>query len=175
MSGGNLSDNAERQSEEIDAKKYLEGRVKERIDYYCKDARKKKRLFLSMRSLTVVLGAIVPVLINISSPFLTAIATIFSTIVVILVAIESVFHFRERWKNYRAAELMLRREEYYFLTRSGPYEKYFETRSGPDGKIKEKIEGEAFHRLVRQIESTIASESTATLHTLTSLDQKANE
>lgn len=162
MQKENLSDNAEGRSEEIGAERYLKDRVEEKIRSYQKSADKEKLYSLSMRSLTVVLGATVPVLVNISSPFSNAIATIFSTIVVILVAIESVFHFRERWKNHRAAELMLKRERYYFLTRSGPYE-------------KSKSEEEAFHRLVKQIESTIASESTATLHTLTSLDQKANE
>jgi len=170
----NIPDNAKEQFREHDRKGYLEERVTKGIGYYQKEAREAKRIYLTMRSVTVILGAIVPILININTPLSNAIATIFSTTVVILVALESVFHFRERWKNYRVAETMIIREKNYFLTRSGPYEKYYKGHDGSGGTIEEIPEGGAFHQFVRQIESIITSESTASLHTLTSLDQKTN-
>ena len=149
-------------------KNYLNVRVKEMMAYYYKNAELEKRCFIIMRSITVILGAIVPIIVNINSPFSIAITTALSTAVVIIIALESVYQFRGRWKNHRAAEQMIMRETTFFLTRTGPYEKLFENE-------KDEPNREAFHSFVKRIEGIIANESSATLHTMTSSDSSDKE
>jgi len=149
---------------DFDEKNYLTVRVKEKIDYYYKYAELEKRCFTIMRSATIVLGAIVPIIVNINPPFSNAITTAISATVVIFIALESVYQFRGRWKNHRAAEQMITRELTFFLTHTGPYEKLFENEKDDHNKR------EAFHSFVKRIEGIIANESSATLHTMTSSD-----
>ncbi|WP_223815899.1 DUF4231 domain-containing protein [Adhaeribacter rhizoryzae] len=69
--------------------------------------------------------------------------------VVFIVALENVFHFRERWKNYQVAEELLRREKYLFQTKSEPYNNLDETAS--------------YTLLVKNIESIIKDERDKTI------------
>lgn len=87
-----------------------------------------------MRAVTVIGGAIVPVLINLKFKGVDIITTTISLIVVILVSLETVFHFREQWKNYRATEQLLAKEYFNFVTAEGPY--------------RDQDEGEAFLNFV---------------------------
>jgi len=48
-------------------------------------------------------------------------ATIISLAVVILVSLESVYHFGDQWRNYRTTEQFLMREKVLFRTGDGPY------------------------------------------------------
>jgi len=60
-----------------------------------------------MRAFTVVAGGVVPVLVNVEAsinnlvgyPVTKAIITVVSLLVVVTVSLESVFHYREQWKN----------------------------------------------------------------------------
>ncbi len=87
--------------------------------------------------------------------------TTVSLLVVILVSLESVLHYREQWKNYRSTEQYLGHELVYYETRAGAYRDI-------DGK-------QAFLRLVDRVESAIASENAATLNTMTLAQQVTEE
>jgi galactokinase len=67
--------------------------------------------------------------------------------------LESVYRYREQWKNYRSTEQLLGHERIYFETKVGPY-------SGLS-------ESEAFTTLVARVESAIANENSATLNVMT--------
>ena len=72
--------------------------------------------------------------------------------VVVTVSLESVFHYREQWKNYRSTEQLLGHEQYEFLARVGPYKD-----SPPD---------KAFQLFVERVEDAISSENAATLNVM---------
>lgn len=132
---------------------YLKDKVKQYQDWYDKKAVRFKAYYLNMRAATVVGGALVPVLVNLDIPFKNHLTTVISLIVVILVSLESVFHHREQWKNYRTTEQFLSSERILFLTKEGPY--------------KLLANREAFLLFVERVEGTIASENAATLNIMT--------
>jgi len=103
----------------------------------------------------------VPVLANIDYLAAGIGNTVLSLVVVILVSLESVFHYREQWKNYRSTEQLLGDETVYFETRVGPYEGFSAQ--------------EAFRTLVERVESAIAAENASTLNVMTLAGQVTAE
>ena len=104
---------------------YIKARVDMYMGWYNQKAVKFKSYYLNMRALSVVGGAVVPVLVNLNipTPFKNYITTVISLVVVIMVSLESVYHYREQWKNYRSAEQFIGAEKFHFLTKEGPYKK----------------------------------------------------
>lgn len=92
-------------------------------------------------------------LVNLDFPYAQAVTTVVSLVVAGAVSLESVFRYREQWKNYRSTEQTLGHERVYFLTRTGIY-------TGMD-------ETTAFSTLVERVEATIANENAATLSVMT--------
>ena len=132
---------------------YIQDRLKQYQGWYDAKAVKCKRRYLQMRCASVVAAAVVPVLVNVSFDGRAAVTTVLALIVVVLVSLESVLHYREQWKNYRSTEQHLGREEVMFRAGVGPYE-------GRDPL-------EAAQLLVQRVEDAIASENAATLNTMT--------
>ncbi|MDQ0991448.1 DUF4231 domain-containing protein [Streptomyces sp. V3I7] len=137
----------------VAAQDYVEGRLTQYQKWYDKKAVKTKAMHLRMRTISVVGGALVPVLVNLDLSFAKLTATVLSLIVVGSVSLESVYRYREQWKNYRSTEQLLGHERIYFETKVGPY-------SGLS-------ESEAFTTLVARVESAIANENSATLNVMT--------
>jgi hypothetical protein len=146
---------------ELEPKQYIAERINNIRAWYDKEASKAKRNYLWMRGMTVVGSAVVPVLINIQSDVvnMTLITTFISLIVVILVSLESVMHFREQWKGYRSTEQTLEREYYHFVAAEGAYR-------GMDEK-------KAFLEFVDRVEGAIASENASTLSVMTTANDQA--
>jgi hypothetical protein len=140
---------------------YIEGRVKQYQSWYDRKAVSCKSRYLRMRAFTVVAGGIVPVLVNVETsinnllhyPAMKAVITVISLLVVVTVSLETVFHYREQWKNYRSTEQLLGHEQYAFLTRVGPY--------------KDLTPEKAFQLFAERIEDAISSENAATLNVMT--------
>jgi len=133
--------------------RYIEERVKQYQSWYDKKAVGCKSKYLRMRALSVAGGAAVPVLVNLNFQYVNIVATIISLMVVIFVSLESVFHYREQWKNYRSTEQYLGHEQIRFLTKVGIYKEF-------EGK-------DAFFLFVERVESAIANENSATLNIMT--------
>ena len=132
---------------------YIEERVKSYRKWYSKKARMYKKRYLILQTLSVVGAAVVPVLVNLSIPFKEFITTAISLMVVILVSMESVLHYREQWLNYRSTEQYLGKELYLFLTQEGPY--------------VDMSEKQAFIVFVERVEKAIEAENKATLSIMT--------
>ena len=141
--------------------RYIEERMHQYQGWYDAKAVKTKRRHLQMRAVSVVAGAIVPVLVNVHAAYMSAVTTALSLLVVILVSLESVFHYREQWKNYRSTEQFIGHEAVFFEAGIGPYEGL-----GPDV---------AFRRLVERVENAIAAENASTLNTMTLAGQVAGD
>ena len=147
---------------------YLAERLAQYQAWYDKKAVRTKSLYLRMRAFTVVGGGLVPVLANVGAEWLPAgvpivriLLTGISLLVVIFVSLESVFHYREQWKNYRSTEQLLGHEKVRFQARVGPY--------------KGLSEQDAFLLLVERVEDAIAAENTATLNVMTLAVEAADE
>jgi hypothetical protein len=144
-----------------DSHRYIRERVRSYQAWYDGKSRACKSRYLWMRGLTVVGGAVVPVLVNFDFNAVQYLTTVVSLLVVTLVALEGVLHYREQWKNYRSTEQYLGHELVYYETRAGAYR-----------NLKDR---EAFLLLVDRVESAIASENAATLNTMTLAQQVTEE
>ncbi len=140
---------------------YIDERLNQFREWYDKKAIAAKRNYQWMRAITVIGGAIVPVLINIDPSWTRITTTVISLIVVILVSLESVFHFREQWKNYRSTEQLLAKEYFNFVSGEGPY--------------KNQKEGEAFLLFVDRVEGVIAAENASTLDVMTTVSEQKTQ
>jgi hypothetical protein len=148
--------------------RYLAERLAQYQAWYDRKAVRMKLLYLRMRAFTVVGGGLVPVLANIGAgwlpggiPVVRILLTAVSLLVVVFVSLESVFHYREQWKNYRATEQLLGHERFRFLARVGPY--------------RELAEQAAFLLLVERVEDAIAAENAATLSVMTLAAETSDE
>ena len=148
-------------SAEFTPDQYIEGRVKQYQGWYNGKAVSYKKIFLRMRAFTVVAGGVVPVLVNVEAsinnligyPVMKGVITVISLLVVVMVSLESVYHPREQWKNYRSTEQLLGHEQFEFLARVGVY--------------KDSTAEQAFQLFVERVEDAIASENAATLNVMT--------
>lgn len=140
---------------------YIDERLNQFREWYDKKASGAKKTYQWMRSITVIGGAVVPVLINLPFPYIDIATTLVSLVVVIMISLESVFHFREQWKNYRATEQLLAKEYFNFVTAEGPYK-------GMD-------EHDAFLSFVDRVENAIASENASTLNVMTTLSESKTQ
>jgi len=144
----------------LNPEQYIETRVKQYQSWYDRKAVSCKNRYLRMRAFTVIAGGIVPVLVNVEAsinniigyPVTKAIITIISLLVVVTVSLESVFHYREQWKNYRSTEQLLGHEQFEFLAHVGVY--------------KSLSPEEAFQLFVEKVEDAISSENAATLNVM---------
>ncbi|WP_030159385.1 DUF4231 domain-containing protein [Streptomyces sp. NRRL S-244] len=135
------------------AREYVETRLGQYQQWYDRKAMRSKAAHLRMRTLAVVGGALVPVLVNLDVPFARVTATVLSLLVVASVSLESVYRYREQWKNYRSTEQLLGHERIYFETGVGPYAGL--------------AEADALTLLVSRVEKAIANENSATLNVMT--------
>src|SRR5215471_21227734 len=143
----------------LDPEQYIAERVKQYQAWYDRKAVATKSRYLQMRAFSVIGGGLVPVLVNVPAQFtilgvsiIQALVTIISLLVVIVVSLESVFHYREQWKNYRSTEQLLGHEQFEFLAHVGVY--------------KSLSPEEAFQLFVEKVEDAISSENAATLNVM---------
>lgn len=136
---------------------YVAERLNPEIEYYNKSAGKAKQNYLRMRAVTVIGGALVPVLVNVDLPYLNILTTAISLVVVLFVSLETVYRYREQWTNYRTAEQNLRNEYFLFTSRAGGY-----------ANLDEPV---AFTLFVNRVEGAIDAESASTLRVMTTLTE----
>lgn len=144
----------------VSPQQYVAERVEQYQKWYDGKAVMMKSRYLRMRAFSVVGGGLVPVLINVPSQhtlfdvsIVQLVVTVISLMVVIAVSLESVFHYREQWKNYRSTEQLLGHEKFLFRSRVGRYQ-------GMDDE-------NAFRLFVERVEEAISIENAATLNIMT--------
>jgi hypothetical protein len=153
---------------EFTSERYISERLKAYQAWYDKKAVACKARYLRMRAFSVVGGGLVPVLVNVQDkliaygwPLGQLTVTAISLLVVIAVSLESVFHYREQWKNYRSTEQTLGHEEVMYRAKVGPY--------------KALSSESAFLTLVERVENYIAAENVATLSVMTVSAEAADQ
>lgn len=129
---------------------YITDRVDNQLRWYSKESAKAKKRFIRLQSVVIVLGVLVPVIINLPTELggfdlqlgIRIAATVCS---LTLAIIEGLLNFRkwgDLWLSYRMTAELLKHEKHLFLTRSGRYEE----------------KDTAFSVFVQTIESVISSE-----------------
>lgn len=149
----------------LEPQTYIKERLEQYQAWYDRKAVSAKSLYLRMRACSVIGGAIVPVLINVQQPSwafggldpIKVTVTFISLMVVTFVSLESVFHYREQWKNYRSTEQLLGHERFVFMSRVGRYANLDESN--------------AFHLFVERVEEAITAENSATLNVMTTASE----
>lgn len=140
---------------------YIEKRAKQYQQWYDAKAVIAKSRYLIMRTAIVLGGIAVPVIINSGQVWRNEVGSFISLVVAGCVALESVYHYREQWKNYRSTEQFLSREQVLFLTGEGGYKNF----ENPH---------DAFIYFVERCESAIEAENASTLNVMTLAQQEAH-
>lgn len=140
----------------IDINEYIENRFKPQVEWYDKKATKNKRCAIIFNVITIVVGALTPILAALNFQIFTI---IFSAIVTILLGVSKFCKFEEHWHNYRTTCETLRKEEYYFKYQTSCYSTVQEP---------EKL-------FIERIESLISRENTLWLDTVKTTVNKENE
>jgi hypothetical protein len=145
----------------MSSQEYIVERINQYREWYDKKATTAKNTYLYMRTITVLGGAIVPVLINVTNnSWMKFFTSGISLMVVILISLESVYHYREQWKNYRSTEQLIAKEYFNFSTAEGPF--------------KKMQKEDAFILLVTRVENAIESENASTLNVMTTVSEQKN-
>jgi Protein of unknown function (DUF4231) len=147
---------------------YMTERVQFKINLYFKKAKQQRMRYLAVSVIVAVSAALVPVLVNIDveRKIFRYLATVFSLMVGVGVAMQEIFRWREHWRNYDLIDARLRNEEMLFSMSASPY-----------NKEKDKDEKERFEKFVTRVEEIIAQERIETIHMRTSVngEKKDNE
>ena len=144
---------------------YINDRLNQRLVWYDRKAKRSKFYFLSLKITTILCSAMVPLLTSsditvgqITNCFIFAkdinLGTVISSIVVVLVSIESVLHNKEQWRNYRRTKQCLMKEYYDFAAGINRY-------NGLDNSEN------AFFVFVERVENIILTENDETLRAKT--------
>jgi Protein of unknown function (DUF4231) len=139
---------------------YMKERVQYKINLYFRKAQR-YRLWHSVASVVIaVSAATVPVFVNLSdnNKIFLHLATAFSLLVSIGVALQEVFRFREHWRNYNLIDSNLRSEEMLFSMSAGPYK-------------DSENEREKMNRFVQRVEELIHDERWDTINMRTSANR----
>jgi len=153
---------------DLTPEKYISERLRGYQAWYDKKAVVCKSRYLRMRAFSVLGGGLVPVLVNVQDKLIAYgwpvgqfVVTLISLLVVVAVSLETVFHYREQWKNYRSTEQTLGHEEVMYRARVGPY--------------KGLSADAAFLALVERVENHISAENAATLSVMTVSAEAADQ
>lgn len=106
-------------SSEMDAKEYIECRLNPQIEWYNRRAGRHKWSYHILAALTGVLAASVAVTAatDVDKLFLAILGGVISSLTVLQTLLKS----HEKWLGYRSASEDLKREKYFFKTKSGHY------------------------------------------------------
>jgi len=110
----------------MDAQKYLEERVDDQLGYFEAKSGKLQKKFKRLKTIEIVLAAIVPFLITSVNDdefgsYLQVLVGAMSVGVVIVAGLLTLHKHYELWVQYRATAESLKREKFLYLTRTGPY------------------------------------------------------
>lgn len=137
----------------MDIQEYLDERVKGALSFYENAANKAKRKHVWTQTSIIILGLLVPVIVNLPSSlsslgvvdsheFIQGIVTVLSLSLAILTGISNFRKYGDLWLTYRMAEELIKNEKFLYLTSSGAY---YENEKAPND-------------FVQKIESLISSE-----------------
>ena len=142
---------------------YIQERVKPQREWYEKKANENKKTFLSYQTIIIILGAIIPVMVAFESvcswlqEYGGPVSAAISAAISIYAGLDKLRQPQPNWFNYRTNEEILKKEEWLYKYKAGPY--------------KNMPDDEAGIVFVERIESIISADIARTMST-TSLEQE---
>ena len=106
---------------------YIKERVVDQRRWYEKKATENKQQFMTFQTWIIVLGALIPVIVACESvlPLLKEyggpVTAIISAAISILAGLDKLKQPQPNWFNYRACEEALKKEEWMYKCKAGPY------------------------------------------------------
>lgn len=107
--------------------KYLSERVEKQRTWYQDKADENKKTFMSYQTRVIVLGALIPVVVaagaafDIPDAYINFITVVLSTAISIFAGLDKLKQPQPNWFNYRANEESIKKEEWFFKYKAGPY------------------------------------------------------
>lgn len=130
----------------MDVQTYLNERMADQLKYYEGAANKAKKAHHRTQTTIIVLGVVVPVIVNLPEKLGPELVTLSVTLMTLAIAIlTGLSNFRkwgDLWLSFRMTEELLKYEKFNFLTGSGDYQD----------------RGTAFNAFVNKVESIISAE-----------------
>lgn len=108
---------------------YLAERVSKQREWYEQKATKNKKKFISYQTIIIVLGAVIPVIVASESISSTLkmyggpITALISAIISIYAGLDKLMQPQPNWFNYRANEEAIKKEEWFYKYKAGPYKR----------------------------------------------------
>lgn len=107
---------------------YLQQRVDDQIDWYDRKSRGAQGRYKFLRVLEICVAASIPVISGFASsiekliPNPMLVVALAGVLLTVIAGLLSLYRYQEVWVNYRAVCESLRREKFFFLTRTPPYD-----------------------------------------------------
>lgn len=136
---------------------YLDERATKQREWYEKKANENKKTFISYQTVIIVLGALIPVLVAFETiiPVLKEyggpITAVISAIISIYAGLDKLKQPQPNWFNYRANEEAIKKEEWFYKYKAGPYKKI----NGDEAKVLfvERVESIISADIARMVDS----------------------
>ena len=155
--------------------KYLSERVETQRNWYKDKADENKNIFMSYQTRVIVLGALIPVVVAAGSAFdfpdayINLTTVVLSTAISIFAGLDKLKQPLPNWFNYRANEESIKKEEWFFKYKAGPY------RDVPDEEARlmfvERVESIISADIARTVVGS--SENNSTANPVSDKDAKA--
>ena len=115
----------------LNVETYLKDRVDGQLRYYEKAASKAKRVHIVIQTTIIIIGILVPVVVNIPTDwgptldvatYVRILITVLTLLLALLTGIANFRKYGDLWLTYRMTEELLKTEKFLFLTGSGKYD-----------------------------------------------------
>ena len=138
---------------EIDVQHYIDERLDNQIKWYSRKSTTAQRRYLTLKTIVIVLAALIPVLSGSTILFkeawsvtvILSIIGVFGAAITVTEGLCRLRKYHEMWIRYRSTAECLKREKYLFMTKTPPYS---------DGDDQNR-----FALLVRKTEKIISEEA----------------
>ena len=111
-------------------------RLNTQIDWYDNRSRSSKKLYKSLKTLTLVAATTIPVLTTSAMAHANQLAATLGILITLLEAIQQLNQYQANWIAYRATTESLKHEKYLFLGAAGIYAKS----AKPPALLAERVE-----------------------------------
>jgi hypothetical protein len=129
----------------ISPEEYVEQRINDQIAWYDRRSAANQRWFKRLRFAEIVAAATIPFLSGFadnSFPIKIAIGAL-GVFVAVIASLLGLLQLQVHWMQYRATAELLKKEKFFFLTQTDPYDK-----------------DDAFHLFVQRVEALLSKENT---------------
>jgi len=115
----------------LDGKNYLNNRLISQREWYDKKASYHKQRFMYYQKVVIILGAIIPIVVVIGNlsvfkqfngaEWAGLLSAIISAVIAIAAGVDKLTQPQTQWYNFRAVEEILKKEEWFFQYKCGPF------------------------------------------------------